>query len=87
MNKCLNLENINFKMDSKHFKEYLEELFQCPFCLETIKNAPIYQCFNGHIVCPDCHLNIKTCPFYNDAQLCDEPMSTRNLKLEEILKR
>ena len=70
-------------MDSKEVK--INDLLECPVCIETISSAPILQCINGHIVCKDCHPKLEICPICRDASLYDTPC--RNLKLEEIVKR
>ena len=72
-------------MNSKGVK--INDLLECPVCIETISSAPIFQCHNGHIVCKDCHPKLETCSICREANLYDTPMSNRNLKLEEIVKR
>ena len=32
----------------------LRNKVECPVCLEVPKNAPIYVCSNGHVVCEIC---------------------------------
>ena len=67
------------KWKEKRFKDLLE----CPVCFHTIDSVPIYQCVNGHVLCKDCHPKLENCPICRD----DGPISLRNLKLEEIVKR
>ena len=77
-------------MDSKGVKKYFhlkKDLLECPVCFQTIDSVPIYQCLNGHVVCKDCHPKLENCPICRDDQLYDGPISLRNLKLEEIVKR
>ena len=64
-----------------------KDLLECPVCFNTIDSVPIYQCSNGHVVCKHCHPKMKTCPICRDDELYDGPISLRNLKLEEIVKR
>ena len=72
---------------SEEVKKYFQDFLGCPVCLDTIQSVPIYQCLNGHVVCKNCHPKLKTCPICRDAQLYDGPITLRNLKLEEIVKR
>ena len=72
-------------MDSKVVK--INDLLECPVCIETIISAPIFQCYIDHIVCKDCHPKLETCPICRDANLYDTPMTIRNQKLEEMFKR
>ena len=72
-------------MDSEGVKKYFKDLLECPVCFLTIDSAPIFQCHSGHIVCKHCHPRLETCPICRDANLYDTP--SRNLKLEEIVKR
>ena len=72
-------------MNSKGVK--INDLLECPVCMETISSAPIFQCRNGHIVCKDCHPKLESCPICREANLYDTPMTIRNLKLEEMVKR
>ena len=69
-------------MDFEGVKKYFEDLLDCPVCFQTIDSAPIHQCFHGHVVCKDCQPNLEHCP------ICTlGPITLRNLKLEEIVKR
>ena len=34
---------------------------QCPVCMD-VSRPPIYQCEEGHIVCPNCKPMLKECP-------------------------
>ena len=69
-------------MDSEGVEKCFEDLLECPVCFETIDSAPIHQCIYGHIVCKDCYPNVEHCPTCTLG-----PISIRNLKLEEIVKR
>ena len=64
---CISLENL---------KAHLE----CPVCLGVPKVGPIYQCRNGHLLCKDCHPQLKHCP------LCQIPLEKlRNLLSEQLV--
>ena len=80
---------LSVKMDSKGVK--INDLIECPVCFTTIFSTPIFQCYNGHIVCKDCQPKLETCLICRDGiifyHLYDTPMAIRNLKLEEIVKR
>ena len=69
-------------MDFEGVKKSFEDLLECPVCYQTIDSAPIYQCLYGHVVCKDCLSNLEHCPTCTLG-----PISIRNLKLEEIVKR
>ncbi|XP_011139628.1 putative E3 ubiquitin-protein ligase SINAT1 isoform X2 [Harpegnathos saltator] len=56
----------------------LEELLQCPVCLETTPNTK-NQCVNGHHICTTCKTQVSSCP------LCKSQfINTRNLAVEHI---
>jgi len=64
---CISLENL---------KAHLE----CPVCLIVPKMGPIYQCRNGHLLCKECHPQLKRCP------LCQIPLEKlRNLLSEQLV--
>ena len=64
---CISLENL---------KAHLE----CPVCLIVPKKGPIYQCRNGHLLCKECHPQMKRCP------LCQIPLEKlRNLLSEQLV--
>ena len=42
--------------------EELRRSLECPVCLITPKVGPLYQCDNGHILCPDCYKKVVECP-------------------------
>ena len=53
----------------------IRSLFECPVCLQTILDPPVYQCRNGHIVCGTCAWTISKngdeclCPVCKSAPL------------------
>ncbi|CAG7821491.1 unnamed protein product [Allacma fusca] len=54
--------------------------FECPVCFEEFV-PPIYQCYNGHLLCKVCIEDVPTCP------ICREEMplrKIRNLEIEKI---
>ncbi|XP_024878736.1 uncharacterized protein LOC112459066 [Temnothorax curvispinosus] len=56
----------------------LEELLQCPVCLEATQGVKV-QCVNGHHICNPCRVQLQVCP------ICKSPfMGTRNLAVEQI---
>jgi len=42
-------------------QEFREELC-CPVCLEELKNGEIFQCSDGHLICPGCKPKVLSCP-------------------------
>jgi len=68
--------------------ESLKEEFECPVCLESMTEAPIFQCDNplGHSVCSKCNKTLKKdgkkCP------MCRSNLSNRrNLPLEKMVEK
>ena len=60
---------LSVKTDSKGVK--INDLIECPVCFSTIVSPPIFQCYNGHIVCKDCHPKLESCLICRDAnQVC-----------------
>lgn len=56
----------------------LEELLQCPVCLDTAQGMK-YQCVNGHHICSQCKMQLHICP------ICKSQfIGTRNLAVEQI---
>ena len=41
-----------------------KEILKCPVCLDEISITPVYQCYNGHLICKGCRArdDIKDCP-------------------------
>ena len=58
----------------KKYFHFNKDILECPICFATIKQTPIYQCRNGHVV-------RKNCPTCRDG-----PISQRNRKIEEIVE-
>ena len=61
--------SLSWKMDSEGIKKYLhfnKDILECPVCYATIKQTPIYQCRNGHVVCENCRPRLTTCPTCRD---------------------
>ncbi|XP_011863568.1 PREDICTED: uncharacterized protein LOC105559681 isoform X2 [Vollenhovia emeryi] len=56
----------------------LEELLQCPVCLEVSQGVKV-QCLNGHHICNACRVQLQVCP------ICKSQfIGTRNLAVEQI---
>ena len=64
--------------------EWVAKSLECPVCLETIKDPPIYQCEKGHALCQTYRAPLKAqnkpCPECR-GKLTD----TRNVAVENIL--
>ena len=44
------------------FTNHVQDVLECPACLETPRAPPIYQCERGHIVCNNCRPKLQNCP-------------------------
>jgi len=56
----------------------LEELLQCPVCLDTTQGIKC-QCINGHHICFQCKNQLQICP------VCKSNfITTRNLAVEQL---
>jgi len=55
---------------------------ECPICLESPMAVPIYQCFEGHVLCSSCENRLNDCP------ACRMPLpkdrKIRNRVLEDL---
>ncbi|XP_018349450.1 PREDICTED: uncharacterized protein LOC108752831 [Trachymyrmex septentrionalis] len=58
--------------------DVLEELLQCPVCLEATQGVKV-QCINGHHICNVCRVQLHVCPICKSTFL-----GTRNLAVEQI---
>jgi len=57
-------------------------VLECVICLEFPKEAPIYQCHNGHVLCSSCHGKVTDCP------TCRGRLGkVRNLAIEKIIAK
>ena len=48
-----------------HLRRSIEEkerTLECPVCLETVTEPPIYRCQQEHLICSTCRAKIKECP-------------------------
>ncbi|XP_054270311.1 uncharacterized protein LOC128991447 [Macrosteles quadrilineatus] len=61
----------NSKTRLKNITSYLQEIIECPVCLDTIK-IPFKTCSRGHGVCNCCCEKLKNCP------TCEAPFTTEN---------
>ena len=59
----------------------LDDIRECPVCFDVIKKK-VYQCVNGHVLCPECYSQVQVCPTCRIA-LSRKPI--RNLALEQII--
>ena len=66
--------------------DLLAETLECPVCLETIKDPPVFLCVNGHELCFKCRGTLKAerkpCPVCQ-GQLTD----ARNRAVEKMLEK
>ena len=84
----LTMERIIQKIPKDTISEDLKSALECPVCLDTIIQRPIFICENdqGHSVCSTCHIQIytkqdKLCP------VCREKMGTRrSVVLENVVE-
>ena len=64
----------------------LKDLLECPVCLKTFMDPPIFMCEKGHGLCGNCREDIKkkrqSCPLCRGALL-----DTRNLTVEQMLDK
>ncbi|XP_072742491.1 uncharacterized protein [Anoplolepis gracilipes] len=56
----------------------LEELLQCPVCLDISQGHKV-QCVNGHHICNPCRLKLQICPICKSSFIV-----TRNLVVEQL---
>ena len=66
--------------------DWVAKSLECPVCLETIKDPPVYLCEKGHGMCQACREPLKAqgkpCPVCR-GKLVD----TRNLAVENMLEQ
>ena len=67
--------------NSSEFEKYVEDLLECPVCLELIKTTPILQCAEGHVICKDCIPKLYHCPICRNYSKL-----SRNLIIEQIIE-
>ena len=72
---------IELKEKSSEFEKYVEDLLECPVCLELIKTTPILQCAEGHVICKDCIPKLYDCPICRNYSKL-----SRNLIIEQIIE-
>ncbi len=66
------------KMLTFQYADLLRTL-ECPICMDTADQAPIYQCPEGHLLCQDCNGRVVDCPLCGHAL-----MNSRNRTAEEL---
>ena len=67
-------------------QEAVAEILECPVCLQTIKDPPVFLCTNGHELCNKCREPLKAkgklCP------VCQgELLDVRNRAVEKLLEK
>ncbi|XP_014483241.1 PREDICTED: E3 ubiquitin-protein ligase sina isoform X2 [Dinoponera quadriceps] len=82
LNKCMKFAlscTSRLILKTQAWCDALEELLQCPVCLETTPTGTKHQCVNGHHICVACKEQVHSCP------LCKSQfINTRNLAVEHI---
>ncbi len=68
----------------KHFQteaniNELMNTLECPVCLDTADQPPIYQCPSGHLLCESCNQRLVDCPQCGHAL-----MNSRNRTAEDL---
>lgn len=72
------IQNFFHKFLTLQWCDALEELLQCPVCLDTSQDIQV-QCINGHHICNQCRQQLQICP------VCKSPfIATRNLVVEQL---
>jgi E3 ubiquitin-protein ligase SIAH1 len=66
-----------FQTDA-NINELLNTL-ECPVCLDTADDPPIYQCPEGHLLCERCNQRLNDCPQCGHAL-----MNSRNRTAEDL---
>ncbi|CAG7837009.1 unnamed protein product [Allacma fusca] len=56
-----------------------ESEYECPICFDEL-STPIFQCYEGHLLCQICIEKVTTCPF------CKEQIPPRRIRNREIEK-
>ena len=59
---AINDVNVCNENESSATMKKLEDILECPVCLEVPTSPPIFRCDNGHILCKDCRKNVTHCP-------------------------
>jgi len=75
------------KMASESKPALLEEIgdfIECPVCLSTITDPPVYMCVRSHIFCEDCHTALKK--DRKDCPVCKGYLAgNKNIPVERML--
>ena len=50
------------RASNKKLVTELQSSLECPVCLETIREAPVLCCRNGHLICKVCIVRTQICP-------------------------
>lgn len=73
-------EALEAKKQLESLHDALMEAYECPICLDMVRNTPIFCCSNGHISCQVCKIMTDSV-----CSLCKEKLNARNLSLERLL--
>ena len=83
------MESLSLKDQSQLLPQWMIELkdeLECPVCLKTIMDPPIFLCEKGHCLCSTCRKDIK-----NRGQPCPECRGAlteaRNVTFERMLDK
>ena len=72
-------------IDSVVLNINIDACLECPVCMDLL-SVPVYQCTNGHSICPQCtrsdKISLKICPICR----CSLTGDLRNYSLERILE-
>ena len=60
----------------------LEDILECPICLQVPVAKPFYQCSNGHLLCKSCYPEVMHCPVCLGILSHQNPL--RNLTAEKL---
>ncbi|CAG7820755.1 unnamed protein product [Allacma fusca] len=61
-------------------EKHEKPVYECPVCYEKLY-SPIYQCYNGHLICNHCIDKVERCPVCRDRM---PGRRIRNLEVEKI---
>ena len=65
-----------------NLQEEIQNLIECPVCMQVPRESPIFQCENGHLVCKNCKPRLPHCP-----QCRIFVGHTRNLLAEKLISK